>query len=91
MPVQIGMNNPSYLPAKRKTVPAWSFQSEIEKDASEKEEEIPVRRAVQPKEVQPQSQVTAEKAQTNCNVGWLTSCIAVLVALGLIYCSFQAV
>ena len=93
--VQIGMNKPSYLPARRIAVPAWSFQSELEKDAGEKEEETPVRRAVQPMGVQPQSQATAEKAQTNCNdpetTGWLTSCISVSVALGLVYCSFQAV
>ena len=71
------MDNPSYLPARRITVPAWSFQNEIEKDAGEEEEETPARRAVQPIGVQPQSQAMAEKTQTNCNdpvtTGWVTS------------------
>ena len=45
--------------------------------------------------VQPQSQVKAEKAKSHrCDpvkTGWLASCVAALVALGLLYCSMQAV
>ena len=50
---------------------------------------------MQPTRVQPQSEATVEKAQTKCTdpvtTGWLTSYIAVVVALGLIFCSFQPV
>ena len=68
MPVQTGMCNPSYLAARRVTVPAWSFQSESKKDAGEQEEETSARGCVQPMRVQPQSQAMAEnKAQPNCN------------------------
>ncbi|CAM9729685.1 unnamed protein product, partial [Sphacelaria rigidula] len=86
VPVQIGMNNPIYLPARRVIVPEWSFQSESQKDTGGEEEEAPESGAVPPMRVQPQSQATAAKAQPNCNdpvkAGWLASCIAVLVAFG---------
>ena len=73
----------------------WPFQSDSKYDTGEKEEKAPASLAVQPMRVQPQPQATVVKPQPHRNdpvkTGWLASCIAALVALGLLYCSMQAV